>query len=201
MKITTTKNSKGNPNQTNYHINTLSSRKMTYVPSIFAPPEDGSNNNCQMATSNSKSNSNTYQPQPSSYAPSSSFQQQSSYVPSSSYQTYSSNTTSQPTYTDTSNSPTLPFSQALNNPVPSYTSPSPPAYNPTATTASAPPGSNQTRTETEYKPAATAYPVVAAPSQYQHGSGPTRGVVHSTSDPVQCHKLDYEIKGSEMQLV
>lgn len=42
----------------------------------------------------------------------------------------------------------------------------------------------------------TSYPT----DEYKHGSGPTHGVV-SEGNPVKCHKIDYEIHGSEMQLV
>jgi hypothetical protein len=61
---------------------------------------------------------------------------------------------------------------------------------------------------TDATPVATAYPM--GTGGQQHGSslvssttyqgGPTGGIV-SEGNPVKCHKVDYEIKGHEMQLV
>jgi len=42
----------------------------------------------------------------------------------------------------------------------------------------------------------TSYPT----DERKYGSGPTHGVI-SEGNPVKCHKIDYEIHGSEMQLV
>jgi len=43
--------------------------------------------------------------------------------------------------------------------------------------------------------------VLPPASAYVHGGGPTHGVISQSSNPVICHKIDYEIKGFEMQLV
>lgn len=55
------------------------------------------------------------------------------------------------------------------------------------------------------EPTAQATPFVANASplrsSYQHGNGPTHGVMSQVHNPTKCHKIDYEIKGSEMQLV
>ena len=58
---------------------------------------------------------------------------------------------------------------------------------------------NNNSTSIYSKPSATATPVIP----YSNASGtygPTHGLV-STGNPTTCHKLDYEIKGHEMQLV
>lgn len=107
--------------------------------------------------------------------------------------------------------PAPPFSQALDRPPPAPSAPPAPTNR---GYQSQPPQQQQQ----EYKPSANAMTggapanntpyAVAAPmaprpttSSYQHGNGPTNGVVSQASNPVQCHKIDYEIKGSEMQLV
>lgn len=133
-------------------------------------------------------------------------------VPASSYNQYSS-----PPAAATSNG--LPdFSQALDLPPP------PPAV----VHNSVPPSSNpqqyyqqhQYRTQQQYQKrgeegdsiTATAYPVAASGTSGAYSpsisvtnstvykGGPTNGLV-SEGNPTKCHKIDYEIKGAEMQLV
>ena len=87
------------------------------------------------------------------------------------------------------------FSQALDLPPPTAS---------TSTTY----GRTTTKGKNDFEPtapAATAYPMggtgqssLVNSTTYQ--GGPTGGIV-SEGNPVKCHKVDYEIKGHEMQLV
>ena len=108
-------------------------------------------------------------------------------------------------YASTATAPTPPFSQALNVPPPL---PSQPAYQaapmtrtpyyPSAAADNNHPGKLAMVSTTPSYPVATA---IALASSYTHGNGPTHGIVTQTNQPIKCHKIDYEIKGQEMQLV
>eukprot|EP00526_Cylindrotheca_closterium_P011871 CAMPEP_0113619684 /NCGR_PEP_ID=MMETSP0017_2-20120614/10001_1 /TAXON_ID=2856 /ORGANISM="Cylindrotheca closterium" /LENGTH=498 /DNA_ID=CAMNT_0000529275 /DNA_START=32 /DNA_END=1528 /DNA_ORIENTATION=- /assembly_acc=CAM_ASM_000147 len=73
-------------------------------------------------------------------------------------------------------------------------------------------GQSNTATATSYggggqQPSYGSQPASRSPNDYAHGGnssvfspGPTNGLI-SEGNPTQCHKVDYEIKGHEMQLV
>jgi len=201
---------------------------MTYVPYVNNGKQ-GQQQSTYSASSPSPSayqpSSTTYQPSASAsvYKPSTSSSYQTSsasaYRPSSSATNttpaYMPSSSSTPSYNPSAYSSSSaryspyngastparasppPFSQALDNPPPVATTSSA-TFTKTNTYAPSPPS--------KYEPtqpiAATA---VATPlpssNAYQHGSGPTHGVMTQSTNPTICHKVDYEIKGSEMQLV
>lgn len=96
------------------------------------------------------------------------------------------------------------FSQALDVPPPSTN----PTYGATAASSKGPSYGDTSATA----PVATAYPMGSEATATTTGGGtslvtsvtyqggPTNGLV-SEGNPVKCHKVDYEIKGHEMQLV
>ena len=201
----------GNSNNNTSNNNTTS----TYTPYSAAPAPP--------------TNTYQYQPQPqggSNYTP---YNPSSTTTPSSTstYTPYTPSAAASSGYTPTSTyssapAPTPPFSQALNVPPPTQQYSAPASQYSSAPAPSAYNNARQSSNDTykpsadAYKPSAAAYggagptsmtpyanaTATATPSTtYQHGSGPTHGVMTQAGNPVICHNISYEIKGSEMQLV
>jgi len=101
------------------------------------------------------------------------------------------------------------FSQALNHPSPPQSMHKTPAYGqievqptilPSPQGTAAKYGDSEVTYGKPPIPSAMGAPIVQTPDSNSYAGGPTNGVV-SEGNPTQCHKLDYEIKGHEMQLV
>ncbi|CAB9525459.1 Pfam:DUF124 [Seminavis robusta] len=128
------------------------------------------------------------------------------YVPSTAATSYTPSTAAT-SYTPSSaatassvpvSAPAPAFNQAINAPTnraPAYPPSAPPAYKDPNVAPS-----YQTLSSSPI-PHVTATPANPFTSSFSHGGGPTQGVMSQAHDPVNCHKIDYEIKGQEMQLV